>query len=196
MTGKRASTMTEAQTTKMIIAGFGGQGIVLVGNVIARACVIEQKNVVGMVAYGAEIRGGTAYATVVVSNEEIGSPFVEHPDTAIILNQPSFDKFESSIRPRGLVLLNTSMTQRPLRRSDLGCIQIDATQIAHGLGNLKVANIVALGAFIRHSGLLRMASIEEGLRDLFSAKNPHLLALNIKALYEGAKQSKLAAPGA
>lgn len=179
----------EKRTTKMIIAGFGGQGIVVVGNIIARACVIEQKNVVGMVAYGAEMRGGTAYATVVVSDEEIGSPCVEHPDTAIILNQPSLDKFETDVQVGGLILLNTSMTQRPLKRTDLNRIEIEATQIAHGLGNLKVANIIALGAFIKHSNLLKMETIEQGLKDLFSTKKPGLLALNIKALHEGAKQS-------
>jgi 2-oxoglutarate ferredoxin oxidoreductase subunit gamma len=176
---------------KLVIAGFGGQGIVLVGNVIARACVIENKNVAGMVAYGAEMRGGTAYATVVVSDQEIGSPCVEHPDTAIILNQPSLDKFEPDIRPAGLILLNTSMTQRPLKRRDLNRIEVPATNIALGLGNIKVANVVALGAFIEHTRLLTMKSIEQGLHDLFSAKNPQLLTLNVKALYQGAAQSAL-----
>ncbi|MCE5186039.1 MAG: 2-oxoacid:acceptor oxidoreductase family protein [Planctomycetaceae bacterium] len=180
----------DAQSRKMIIAGFGGQGIVLVGNVIARACVIQKKNVVGMVAYGAEMRGGTAYATVVVSDEEIGSPFVDCPDAAIILNQPSLEKFEADLRPNGLIVLNTSMTQRPPRRADLNRIEVDATQIAHELGNLRVANIVALGAFIAKSNLLRMSSIEQGLSELFSSKNPKLIDLNIQALHAGAERSR------
>lgn len=182
------------ETQKIIIAGFGGQGIVLIGNLIARACVIENKNVVGMVAYGAEMRGGTAYATVVVSNDEIGSPIVDHPNTAIILNQPSLDKFEPDIRPGGLILVNTSMAQRGLKRQDLHRIEIDATQIAHELGNLRVANVAALGAFIRHSKLLEMRSIEQGLEDLFSSKNPKLISLNIKALQAGAEQSRFFSP--
>jgi 2-oxoglutarate ferredoxin oxidoreductase subunit gamma len=181
----------DTEQSKILIAGFGGQGIVVIGNLIARACVIEQKNVVGMVAYGAEMRGGTAYATVIVSKEEIGNPFIEHPNIAVILNHPSLDKFETDILPGGLVLLNTSMTQRPLKRSDLRRIEVDATQIAHSLGNLKVANVVALGALIRHCRLLAMESIEQSLTDLFSSKNPKLIKLNIEALRAGAEQSRL-----
>jgi 2-oxoglutarate ferredoxin oxidoreductase subunit gamma len=181
----------ETESSKILIAGFGGQGIVVIGNLIARASVIERKNVVGMVAYGAEMRGGTAYATVIVSHQEIGNPFVEHPDLAVILNQPSLDKFEADVQPNGLVLLNTSMMQRPLNRPDLRRIEVDATQIAHSLGNLKVANVVALGALIRHSGLLAMESVEKSLADLFASKNPKLITLNIEALRAGAQQSRL-----
>lgn len=190
-----AQKPVQSKGARIIIAGFGGQGIVVVGNVIARACVIENKNVAGMVAYGAEMRGGTAYATVVVSDEEIGSPWVEHPDAAIILNQPSLDKFEPDVLGGGLILLNTSMTQRPLNRKDIHRIEVPATKIAHGLGNIKVANIVALGAFIRHTGVLAMESVQQGLNDLFSTKNPQLLTLNIKALAEGAEQSTFVAAG-
>ena len=101
--------MRNGTETKIIIAGFGGQGIVLVGNLIARGALIEGKNVTGMVAYGAEMRGGTAYATVVVSDEEIACPFVEYPDAAIVLNRPSLEKFEPVVVPGGLVLVNTSL---------------------------------------------------------------------------------------
>lgn len=181
----------ETESSKILIAGFGGQGIVVIGNLIARACVIENKNVVGMVAYGAEMRGGTAYATVIVSREEIGNPFVAHPDIAVVLNQPSLDKFETDVQPGGIVLLNTSMTQRPLNRPDLSAIEVDATRIAQSLGNLKVANVVALGALIRHSGLLTMDSIEKSLTDLFASKNPKLITLNVDALRAGAQQSRL-----
>ena len=96
--------MTDHET-KIIIAGFGGQGVVVAGNIIARACVIEGKNVTGMVSYGAEMRGGTANATVVISDGEIASPFVERPDIAIIMNQPSLDKFEDLIVSSGLAVL-------------------------------------------------------------------------------------------
>ena len=112
--------------TRIIIAGFGGQGIVLIGNVIARAAVIENKNVVGMVSYGAEMRGGTANASVVISDDEIFNPFVSCPDMAIILNQPSLDRFESQIEKDGLILTNTSMMQRETARMDLACIKVDA----------------------------------------------------------------------
>jgi len=169
------------------IAGSGGQGVVVIGNLIARACVIEGKNVSGWVAYGAEMRGGTANATVVVSEDEIACPFVETPDMAIILNQPSLERFESSVAEGGLVLLNTSMIQRPLERDDLEQLRLGATELAHRLGNLKVANIVALGAFIDYTRLVSMDSIRRAIEDLFSAKKPKMVELNLKALGVGAE---------
>jgi 2-oxoglutarate ferredoxin oxidoreductase subunit gamma len=180
--------------TRIIIAGFGGQGIVLIGNVIARAAVIENKNVVGMVSYGAEMRGGTANATVVISDDEIFNPFVSCPDMAIILNQPSLDRFEPRVEKNGLVLLNTSMIKRDPERTDLNCIKVDATQIAHEVGNLRVANIVSVGAFVEHTNLLSMDSIEQAIKDLFSSKNPKLVEINLKALHTGAERSSRLLP--
>lgn len=175
--------------TKILVAGTGGQGVVVIGNILARAAVIENKNVVGMVAYGAEMRGGTAYAAIVISDEEIGSPIVDRPDIAVLLNQPSLDKFEGDILPGGLTLINTAMVLKPVKRCDLQRIETAATQIAHELGNVKVANIVALGALIKHTKLLSINSVEQGLTDLFTAKNPKLVPLNIQALHAGAEQS-------
>ena len=174
---------------KIIIAGFGGQGIVVIGNILARACVIEDKNVTGMVSYGAEMRGGTTNATVVISEEEIASPYVVHPTHAIVLNHPSLERFEPELVAGGTVLLNTSLMQRDPERGDLAQIRIAATDIAHELGNLKVANIVALGAFVRHTQLVDIKSIEQGLGDLFGAKKPALVELNLEALAAGAERS-------
>lgn len=182
--------MKQPTQTRIIIAGFGGQGIVLIGNLIARGALIEGKNVTGMVAYGAEMRGGTAYATVVVSEDEIACPFVEKPDTAIVLNRPSMDKFEPAVQPGGLILVNTSLVQRDLKRMDISAIFVAATEIAQELGNLKVANLAALGAFIQHSGLLQPQSIQQAAEDLFSSKNPKLLPLNLAALKAGMQQSR------
>ena len=173
-------------STHITIAGSGGQGVVVVGNLIARACVIEGKNVSGWVAYGAEMRGGTANATVIVSDEEIACPFVETPDMAIILNQPSLERFESSIAEGGLALLNTTIIQRPIEREDLEQVHLAATELARRLGNIKVANIVALGAFIDHTHLLAMDSIRQAIRDLFASKNPKMIELNLNALDIGA----------
>jgi 2-oxoglutarate ferredoxin oxidoreductase subunit gamma len=178
------------QATHITIAGSGGQGIVVVGNLIARACVIEGKNVSGWVAYGAEMRGGTANATVIVSQEEIACPFVETPDMAIMLNQPSLERFEGDIAEGGMVLLNTSMIQRPVERDDLEQVHLAATELAHGLGNLKVANIVALGAFIDLTQVVKMDSIRQAIRDLFVFKNPKMVELNLKALDVGAANYK------
>ncbi|MBE0537702.1 MAG: 2-oxoacid:acceptor oxidoreductase family protein [Phycisphaerae bacterium] len=173
------------QETKIVIAGFGGQGVVVAGNIIARACVIEGRNVTGMISYGAEMRGGTANATVVISEGEIASPVVETPDMAIIMNQPSLDKFEPVIAGGGLLILNTSLVDRRPHRDDLRAVQIAASQIAHELGNVRVANIVALGAFIRKTKLLRPASVEQAIADLFASKKAALVELNIRALNEG-----------
>lgn len=181
---------------KIVIAGFGGQGIVLIGNVLARACVIEGKNVVGMVSYGAEMRGGTANASVIISNDEIASPFVVTPSHAIILNHPSLDRFEPDVDPGGVVLMNTSLMQRQLQRKDLDCIHIAATDVAHELGNLRVANIVALGAFVQHTGLVKIDSIEQGIKDLFAAKKSELVEINLQALQAGASRSRFEPAGA
>lgn len=176
---------------RILIAGFGGQGIVVVGNIIARAAVIEDRQVVGMVCYGAEMRGGTANATVIVSDEAISNPVVTHPDIAVILNQPSLDRFEPLVNAGGILLVNTSMTNRSPRRTDLNVIEVDASRVAHEIGNLKVANIVTLGALIEHTGLLTIESIKQGISDLFSSKNPKLIEINMQALQAGAKQSRL-----
>ncbi len=184
----------DKRETRIIIAGFGGQGIVLIGNVIARAAVIEDKNVAGMVSYGAEMRGGTANASVVISGDEIFNPFVTCPDMAIILNQPSLDRFEPQVEKGGLVLMNTSMIKCDAERTDLRCIKVDATQIAHEVGNLRVANIVSVGAFIEHTGLVSMGSIEQAITDLFSSKNPKLVEINLKALRAGAEKSSCLQP--
>ncbi|MHC4881945.1 MAG: 2-oxoacid:acceptor oxidoreductase family protein [Planctomycetota bacterium] len=186
----------DREQTKIIIAGFGGQGIVVIGNIIARAAVIEDKNVVGMVSYGAEMRGGTANAAVIISTEEISSPIVTHPDAAIILNQPSLERFEPELEPDGRVLLNTSMVKRQPQRTDLTCIKVNATQIAHDIGNLRVANIVCVGAFIEHTKLLSMDSIEQAVKDLFSNKKAALVEINLKALHAGAELSTCPLPAA
>ena len=184
----------DRQETKIVMAGFGGQGIVVIGNILARAAIIEDKNVVGMVCYGAEMRGGTANATVIISNDEIASPFVNHPDMAIILNGPSLDRFEPEISQDGLVLMNTSMISRDPRRSDLACIKVNATKIAHEIGNLRVSNIVSVGAFIEHTRLLSISSIEQAISDLFSNKKVELVEVNLKALHTGAERSTCLQP--
>jgi len=183
--------MSQTSETRIIIAGFGGQGVVLTGNLVARAALIEGKNVTGMVAYGAEMRGGTAFAAVIVSDEEIACPFVDVPDVAIVLNQPSLDKFEPDVAAGGLLLVNSSLVKRGPRRKDIDYVWVPATDIAQSLGNLKVANLAALGAFVRHTGLIGRESIEKAVEELFSMKNPAMTAVNLAALKAGMEQSRL-----
>ena len=178
--------------TRIIIAGFGGQGVVLAGNILARAAVIEDKNVTGMISYGAEMRGGTANATVVISDEKIASPFVEVPDVAIIMNQPSLDKFEPDIASGGLAVINSTMVEDAGSRTDIDRVSVGASEIANSLGNARVANIVMLGAFIKRTGILQSRSIVRAIDELFSTKKPAFIEINTNAFnagYEGAKIS-------
>ena len=172
--------------TKIIIGGFGGQGVVLAGSILARAAMAEDRFVTQMVSYGAEMRGGTANSTVVISDAPIASPVIERPDVAIVLNQPSLDKFEERIASRGLVVVNTSLVARAVQREDLEVVEVAATQTANRLGNVRVANIVALGAFVGQTGIVKTASVVGAIEELFSQKKPGLVEINKKALQEGA----------
>ena len=131
------------------------------------------------------MRGGTANSTVVISDSEIASPVIERPDMAIILNQPSLDKFEEKIVSGGLAVVNTSMVKRRVHRDDLDVVKVDATNTANRLGNIRVANIVALGAFIAKTGFVKTESVERAIEELFSQKKPGLVEINKKALTEG-----------
>lgn len=177
----------DSKQARIIIAGFGGQGIVLAGNIIARACVMENKHVTGMVSYGAEMRGGTANATVIVSDEEIASPFVDRPNMAIILNQPSLDKFENRLVSGGLAVINSTLITRDVIRGDIDVVKVNALEIARWLGNERVANMVALGAFIKRTGILKASNIAKAIEQLFAMKKVALVAINKKALKEGMK---------
>ena len=171
--------------TKIIIAGFGGQGVVLAGTLIARACIYEGLNVTGMVSYGAEMRGGTANSTVVISSGQIASPVVERPDIAIILNQPSLDKFEDKVVGDGLIILNSTLVERDVRRGDLEVVKIGATQAAQDLGNTRVANVVALGAFAEKTKLVKKENLSRAIEEQFSQKKGQLVEVNKKALEVG-----------
>lgn len=175
---------------KIIIAGFGGQGVVVAGTVLAKASLTDEKQVTQMVSYGAEMRGGTANSTVVISDHEIASPVIERPDIAVILNQPSLDKFEDLIIDGGIAVVNTSLTTRDVKRQDLEVVNINATEIAHRLGNVRVANIVAIGALIEKTNLLKIKSITRAIEDIFSNKKAELIEINKKALNEGAANWK------
>jgi 2-oxoglutarate ferredoxin oxidoreductase subunit gamma len=175
---------------RILLAGYGGQGIVLAGNLIARACIFENKNVTGMVAYGAEMRGGTANATVIISDNEIGSPVVEQANIGLFFNQPSLDKFEPSLVHGSKVVLNTSMIEVMPKRRDLEITTIEATSIADELGNMKIANIVLLGAFVKGLGLLKPESLESAIDELFSEKNKSMAEINKAAFRKGLECAK------
>jgi 2-oxoglutarate ferredoxin oxidoreductase subunit gamma len=171
--------------TKIVIGGFGGQGVVLAGTILAQAAMDEDRFVTQMVSYGAEMRGGTANTTVVISDTRIASPVIERPDVVIVLNGPALDKFEERIVSGGLVVVNTSLADRAVQRDDLEVVEVAATETANRLGNVRVANIVALGALVGQTGIVKTGSVERAIEELFSQKKPGLIEINKKALQEG-----------
>jgi len=175
---------------RIIISGFGGQGIMLMGRLLAYAGMLEGKNVAWMPSYGPEMRGGTANCTVLISEEEIGSPIVSHPQILIAMNQPSLDKFELNVSENGLIILNDSLIDRELSRNDVCVIRVSADDIADKLGNSKVANMVILGVYIKKSGIVKFETVFNALEKILTGRNKKLLELNREALKLGAESVK------
>lgn len=171
---------------EIIIAGFGGQGVMSMGQLIAYAGMLEGKGVSWLPSYGPEQRGGTANCAVVVSDQPVGSPLVTRPSTAIILNNPSFDKFEPRVRPGGLLIVNSSLVTKASERTDIKILEISASDLAKDLGNPVVTNMILLGAFLEHSNVVSLESIMESLKKVLAPEKHHLLAINKEALKKGA----------
>ncbi|TET04273.1 MAG: 2-oxoacid:ferredoxin oxidoreductase subunit gamma [Candidatus Atribacteria bacterium] len=175
---------------RMIISGFGGQGVMLMGRLLAYAGMLEGKNVAWMPSYGPEMRGGTANCTVLISTKEIGSPIVSHPNVLIAMNQPSLDKFELNVKENGLIILNDSLIEREVKRNDVDIIKIPADDIADKLGNLRAANMVVLGAYVKKSGAVKLETIFKALEKALAGRDKKLLSLNKEALKQGAELVK------
>jgi len=171
---------------EIIVAGFGGQGVMSIGKTLAEAGLQEGFHVTWVPSYGPEMRGGTANCSVVISDEPIGSPVVTHPSELIAMNGPSLMKFLPSVIPGGLVLVNASQVPRQVDRRDVRSYRIPSMEVAGKLGNFKVANMVMLGAYIQATGALHMDTIGRMLARLFTGPKAHLLALNLEALKAGA----------
>jgi len=174
-------------TTELVIAGFGGQGILFLGEVLAHAAVIEGKNVTWMPAYGPEQRGGTATCTVVIADEPIGSPVVSDPPVVIIMNRPSMDKFESRVRGEGLLIVNSSMVDRAAERSDVRVVMVDAVREATALGDARVANMVLLGAFLATTPVVSPETVRQALREMIPPSRAQMVDLNLSAIARGAE---------
>lgn len=172
-------------TGEMIFAGFGGQGVMSMGQSVAYAGMIEGKHVSWLPSYGPEQRGGTANSTVVVSSEPVASPLVTKPTIAIILNNPSFEKYEPTIKPGGILITNSSLVTEKSTRDDIKILEIDATNIATELGNQRIANMILLGAMIQMTELVSIDSIIESLKKVLDPSKHHLLDVNRKALEKG-----------
>ena len=168
------------------ISGFGGQGVISAGVLLAYAGLIEDKNVSWFPAYGAEMRGGTANCSVVISNEEVASPIVTMPDTVIVMNEPSLSKFEPLVKQGGLMIVNSSLIKTKVKRTDIKVLYIPCNKIAEDLGTSKMANIVALGAFAQQTKALSVDAIKKAMPKVFKRAKQDMLDLNAKALEQGA----------
>jgi 2-oxoglutarate ferredoxin oxidoreductase subunit gamma len=172
----------------IIVAGFGGQGVLVIGNLLAYAAMIEGKHVTYLPVYGVEMRGGTANCTVVISSQQIGSPVVGRPKAAIVMNLPSLIKYESLILPNGLLFLNSSLIEpKETFRKDIEIFSIPVNEIAINNGNPKLANMVALGAFNEKTKLVQMSSLFESLGKVLDERYHDLIPSNIEAIQLGAE---------
>jgi 2-oxoglutarate ferredoxin oxidoreductase subunit gamma len=170
---------------KTVFSGFGGQGIVMMGYLLATAGMVEDKNVTCLPSYGAEVRGGTANCTVVISTEEIASPVASEPEYAVLMNNPSLIRFQNQVQSGGTILLNSSMIEARPVRGDLQIYEVPASDLAKQLGQDKVTNMVMLGALIKKSGMVSVETLVRVLRDTFSSRNPGIVKLNKSALMQG-----------
>lgn len=170
---------------ELIISGAGGQGIMLLGKVLAEAAMLEGKHVTWLPSYGAEVRGGTAHCMVIISDEEIGSPYVAKADTLIIMNEPSLEKFRSRIKNKGFMVVNSSLAKADAP-SSIRTAAHPFTDLAAGLGNIRVANMVALGCLSANKGTVALKSILSAIKKLAPAGKEELVKVNEEALRKGA----------
>ncbi|HPE29146.1 MAG TPA: 2-oxoacid:acceptor oxidoreductase family protein [Candidatus Mcinerneyibacteriales bacterium] len=170
---------------KIVMAGFGGQGIMVMGRLLAYAAMEEGKNVSWIPSYGVEQRGGTANCSVVVADEIIAAPIVAEPAYAIIMNRPSLDKFEPKMAKDGILIVNTSIVDRDVQRKDVDVLSLACNDIALELGDVRYANMVALGAFCKKTGIIKLETLKESLKKVLSARRQNLVEINQKALEKG-----------
>ncbi|MCL4870490.1 MAG: 2-oxoacid:acceptor oxidoreductase family protein [Anaerolineae bacterium] len=171
--------------TSIIIAGFGGQGVLFAGQLLAYAGMDAGKNVTWIPSYGPEMRGGTANCTVIISDQPIGAPIVAQPDVAVVLNQPSFDKYVNLVKPGGLLLVNSSLVTSVCGRDDIQTAYIAANTLAEEAGNVKLLNMALLGALLARRPILTLEQLEQSLVNHVGASKAHLLELNKQVLQRG-----------
>ncbi|NCB21616.1 MAG: 2-oxoacid:ferredoxin oxidoreductase subunit gamma [Deltaproteobacteria bacterium] len=169
----------------VIIAGFGGQGVMLIGNLLAQAGMEHGLEVSFIPVYGAEMRGGTANCTVVLDEHPIGSPLVREPMSTIILNEPSLAKFQPRLAANGVQIVNASLVAQNLLDTAKRTVYIPVNDMAHELGNVKMANMVALGAWLKATGALPLNVVQDALNRVVSAHYAKLISANAKALEQG-----------
>jgi 2-oxoglutarate ferredoxin oxidoreductase subunit gamma len=171
---------------EVMFAGFGGQGILLIGNILAHTAMEEGSEVAWVPSYGPEMRGGTAYCLVVISDKPIGSPIIKNPMHLVAMNRPSLEKFAPVIKPNGIAVINSSLISVTSGRDDIDELLVPANDIAMDLGSAKVANIVALGAFVARSNIVDFECMRQCVKEQFASREK-LIPINMAALDAGQK---------
>ncbi len=169
---------------EVMFAGFGGQGILMIGKILAHAALEEGREVAWIPSYGPEMRGGTAYCLVAISDRPIGSPIIKNPRHLVAMNRPSLEKFAAKVKPGGIILINSSLAPDKSGRPDVDELAVPVTDIAKDLGSVRAANIVALGAFVARSGIVSFESIQAAVKEEFAEKQK-LIPLEMEALEKG-----------
>lgn len=172
-------------TEELIIAGFGGQGVLSMGKILAYSGIMENKEVTWFPSYGPEMRGGTANVTVILSDRRISSPIVKHFNSAIILNQQSMDKFEKSVKPGGILLYDPNGVIHPPTRTDINIFKVDATKTAVEMGNPKVFNMIVFGSYLKIRPILTLDNVEKGLQKSLPERYHDTIPLNLAAIKKG-----------
>jgi 2-oxoglutarate ferredoxin oxidoreductase subunit gamma len=172
-------------TKEIIISGFGGQGIVSSGIILAHGGLIENKHVTFFPSYGAEMRGGTANCSVVISAEPVASPIVASPDVVIIMNEPSLTRFEPTVKTGGMLFFNKTLIKSKPKRTDITVIPVEANALAEELGQGRVANMIMLGAMAKKTGMLSLKTLQKAQRKRYTKASDEQLTLNDKALEKG-----------
>ncbi len=179
--------------TAIVIAGFGGQGVLFAGKLLAHAGMDQGFHVTWIPSYGPEMRGGTANCTVIIGDVPIGAPIVARPDVALALNQPSFDKYEPLLRPGGLLVVNSAIVSGRSAREDLRAVYVEANLLAEQLGAIKMLNMIMVGAMLAAHPVLSLAAVEQALADHLPEGKAELLALNIQVLRRGYESATMVA---
>lgn len=175
---------------QMIVAGFGGQGVLLMGQLMAYAGMLDGREVSWMPAYGPEMRGGSANCSVVISDNPVGSPKVEDADVVIAMNRPSMELFEKAVVPGGIMLYNASLIDGTPKRNDITCVPVACNDIADALGNARVANMVMLGALLEKTKAFDVELLVEALRHKLGASKEKLIPLNRTAIKKGMEAAR------
>ena len=172
-------------TTNILLAGFGGQGILFAGKFMAYKGLLENKQISWLPSYGPEMRGGTANCSVIISDDPIGSPIVASPDVLIVMNLPSLDKYENAVVPGGKIFVDSTLIERKVSRTDVDVYYIPATQMANQMNVPTLANMIMVGKFVKECDAVTFEGMEDALKKVISAKHADMLEVNLGAIKAG-----------